>query len=158
MEYVTKEEAIGMVHRVMGEYLLGQRVFYTDKDDILFDIDKSICAEIGKLPKCSILEGEFTVKPETCTYFDTEIGCCRKSEVPKAEWIPVSERLPEMDESVLICTDKGEMTVAYHTFKEWSEIETEWFVFGTLGFALTYEDDEVLAWMPLPKPWKGDEE
>ena len=79
-------------------------------------------------------------------------------EILKQGWIPVSERLPEMDESVLICTDKGEMTVAYHTFKEWSEIETEWFVFGTLGFALTYEDDEVLAWMPLPKPWKGDEE
>lgn len=92
-----------------------------------------------------------------CEYYDPVAGCCRKSEVPKAKWIPVSERLPEMDESVLICTDKGEMTVAYHTLKEWSEKETEWFVFGTLGFALTYEDDEVLAWMPLPEPYKGEE-
>lgn len=61
MEFVAKEEVIGMIHRVITDYLTGKRILYTDKDDMLLDINKSICTELKKLPKASVLEGEFTV-------------------------------------------------------------------------------------------------
>lgn len=71
-------------------------------------------------------------------------------------WIPVSERLPEEDKEVLIFTKDKEINKAYHTPKEWSDTQWEWFVFGTLGYSLTYSDDEVLAWQPLPEPYKAE--
>lgn len=74
----------------------------------------------------------------------------------KGEWIPVSERLPEEDKEVLIFTKDKEINKAYHTLKEWSDTQWEWFVFGTLGYSLTYSDDEVLAWQPLPEPYKEE--
>ena len=74
----------------------------------------------------------------------------------KGEWIPVSKRLPEEDREVLIFTKDKEINKAYHTLKEWSDTQWEWFVFGTLGYSLTYSDDEVLAWQPLPEPYKAE--
>ena len=76
----------------------------------------------------------------------------------KGEWIPVSERLPKEDKEVLIFTKDKEINKAYHTLKEWSDTQWEWFVFGTLGYSLTYSDNEVLAWQPLPEPYKGESE
>lgn len=82
----------------------------------------------------------------TCPYYDTEIGCCRKSEVPKIEnrWIPVTERLPEIDEECLV-TIKG-------NYKPYMSID-QYFAYGWDDYG-----DDVVAWMPLPEPWKGDEE
>lgn len=73
------------------------------------------------------------------------------------KWIPCSERLPEEDKEVLIFTKDKEINKAYHTLKEWSDTQWEWFVFGTLGYSLTYSEDEVLAWQPLPEPYKKGE-
>lgn len=66
----------------------------------------------------------------------------------EAEWIPVSERLPNEDEN---------------------EDEFEWYLVTVKGHGLfvdvaPFEDElwkglprhqEVLAWMPLPKPYRG---
>ena len=67
------------------------------------------------------------------------------------EWIPVSERLPETNEKVLItrrfglyvgddydrCIDLG---YYYSNLNRWD--------------TLNLDDIEVLAWMPLPEPYK----
>ena len=65
------------------------------------------------------------------------------------KWIPCSERLPEEGVTVL-CTEKGTQKVYvgwYLTIKNqyhgWLDSD---------GFSM-----DVIAWMPLPEPYKGEE-
>ena len=66
-------------------------------------------------------------------------------------WIPCSERLPSekdyIGDVVIWCTDKSIVGVGwyYESTKSWATIDDTFP--PILG--------EVIAWMPLPKPWKG---
>ena len=70
----------------------------------------------------------------------------------KTGWIPVSERLPEARESVILST------------KEWTGEGCYWettkhhVIWKGYGWNATYWDDEVIAWMPLPEPYKGGDD
>ena len=66
------------------------------------------------------------------------------------KWIPVSERLPEDGEEVLCFLGSEEMAVLFRR-NDWGQ--DEW-VDG--GFATGSYD--VVAWMPLPKPYKAESE
>ena len=62
--------------------------------------------------------------------------------VPSAQpqrWISVTERLPEEAGLYLVSTECG-------------AVFDRWFSYGTFD----YTDDEVVAWMPLPEPYKGE--
>ena len=61
-------------------------------------------------------------------------------------WIPVSERLPNNDEVVLVYTTYGETTDG------WRFDDDGWFINGGEN-CHTLKD--ILAWMPLPAPYKG---
>lgn len=70
---------------------------------------------------------------------------------PKGDWIPCSERLPKENEYVgdvckyyLIQDEYGDMHVAHLSSRGWETIESV----KALGC-------DVVAWMPLPKPYKG---
>ena len=92
------------------------------------------------------------------------------SDVPSAEkheWIPCGERLPEEGEVVLVC-----MRIESHK-AEWEEqrsiefgrISSDRYDYYGTGWEWLNEsgtdywqadwDNSILAWMPLPKPWKG---
>lgn len=77
-----------------------------------------------------------------------DCGICiqRILDIPSAEperkWIPVSEALPEEKQNVLITTIDGERKVSMLTDF------TYWWNIGR---------GKVLAWMPLPEPWRGEE-
>ena len=63
------------------------------------------------------------------------------------EWIPCSESLPELPEGIRIVTiqdkrDKERYTDIAFRFKD------AWFVGG-------FCSEEVVAWMPLPEPYRG---
>jgi len=60
--------------------------------------------------------------------------------VQKPQWIPCSERLPEYGTAVLTCDDYGEFEINHII----DEDDGEWFW------------NDVIAWMPLPKPWRGE--
>ena len=63
------------------------------------------------------------------------------------EWIPVSERLPEFHDEVLV-TALGEVAIA------WLYVDGRWRSNDLVESMYKY----ITAWMPLPKPYKGDEE
>ena len=84
---------------------------------------------------------------------------------PEQRWIPCSERLPEEDTEVLISyrykegegdTDHVNIDITsygttcfggreIHTLKEWRQ-----------PFDYFHANYEVIAWMPLPEPYKGE--
>lgn len=80
-----------------------------------------------------------------CIYADLPNGLDNEyHEIPG--WIPVSERLPETGKQYLCCNADGFREVGYLSKRtgEWAFTDTE--AFG-----------EVIAWMPLPEPYKGGE-
>lgn len=65
-------------------------------------------------------------------------------ELPSAQleqrWIPVTEKLPKIEEAVLVSDGKL-------VWKDWRHGNGHWFFSS---------DFEGTAWMPLPEPCKGD--
>lgn len=59
-------------------------------------------------------------------------------------WIPVTERLPRLDESVLATTAWNDITIA------WRIGINEWYIHEGNTNA---ETDDLIAWMPLPEPY-----
>ena len=68
-------------------------------------------------------------------------------ETPK--WIPISERLPEKNAEVLATTEWDCITIA-EMFSN-----NDWFICEGNANAHT---DEIIAWMPLPEPYKESED
>lgn len=68
----------------------------------------------------------------------------------RTRWIPVSERLPKEYDLVLVTEKYGLVDTARFVHNDFTEMD-EWIV----------ADDEtidVIAWMPLPQPYKGESE
>jgi len=70
--------------------------------------------------------------------------------IDPVKWIPVTERLPEEGKQVLVCDDGGFIYTAEGETR--SDGEWQWYE------SVEYRPmDDVVAWMPLPEPWKGEE-
>lgn len=92
-------------------------------------------------------------------------------ELQKHKWIPVSERLPEIDEPVLVYQryhSGSNITIGrYHSDEEqggyrywqWIKYDNN-FSYGIDHFGIICPDSYYVdAWMPLPEPYqKGEEE
>ena len=115
-----------------------------------------------------------------CSYAETGCGDCAVVEkVRKAlsadrpqEWIPCSERLPEEEDNYLVTfgafaeTINGEKVIfgdidgsvseiGYGCYERdifWHPTAFGWYDLAT---ATPFDKRAIIAWMPLPKPWKG---
>jgi hypothetical protein len=67
-----------------------------------------------------------------------------KAEPKTGEWIPCSERLPREYAQYLVYFETGEYCVYWLEDSDWSR-----------GIV---EKEGIIAWMPLPKPYKEDGE
>ena len=73
-------------------------------------------------------------------------------------WIPCSERLPDIKEHYV-----SEPCIVYCSNGAYGFTELEENIFGQVGWNCERDDDyheqlgEVIAWMPLPEPWRGEE-
>lgn len=65
----------------------------------------------------------------------------------KGEWIPVSERLPEIHQYVLLSLRSLDVEVGFR-----AETEPYFYCHGADGCYI--EPQNVLAWQPLPEPYK----
>lgn len=90
---------------------------------------------------------------EPWTFKDDErVAFCPLTEVPEPKWIPCSERLPEKGEVVLITNGKGNVRCGqYRSEHDVRDGTHYWWWKGKTV-------ETVLAWMPLPKPYREDGE
>ena len=79
-------------------------------------------------------------------------------ELPSGQqWIPCSERLPEYYCEVIVTVkEKYEYEKEYRYYTDIAEhLEgDDWCTFNDWDEG---QDVEIVAWMPLPEPWKGEE-
>lgn len=61
------------------------------------------------------------------------------------DWIPVSEQLPEETDDYLCCDEDGYIAIGF-----FSTSRKEW--------CFNEKIDNVIAWMPLPKPYRTNKE
>ena len=81
---------------------------------------------------------------ENVEAFNIAVDCLMR------DWIPVSERLPKANEFedkvrkyYLVQNEYDDMLVAYYDGRYWNQIYTH-----------SYIKDRIVAWMPLPAPYK----
>lgn len=66
-------------------------------------------------------------------------------------WISVEERLPEVDQPVMICAFGK--SVGEGVYRGHDGFHHVWKMYTSSG---TYWDDEVTHWMPLPEPYREE--
>lgn len=81
--------------------------------------------------------------------YDLFVEMIERKNVPSVtpqepRWIPVTERLPEDKQRILVTRKSG--TIGYISWNTWWNEQTR------------YPIDKVIAWMPLPEPYKAESE
>ena len=76
---------------------------------------------------------------------------------PKQQWIPVSERLPEEDGYYLTYGGwpNGYLILAFKHIRNWKK--GHFFIAPFWNSPSEIVDRAVIAWMPLPEPYKGED-
>ena len=73
---------------------------------------------------------------------------------PEQQWIPCSEKLPE-DDTLMLVNYIDNRPDAMDIWIGWHEMENVWYIDGEEHSR--ERGNEVIAWMPLPEPYKGEE-
>ena len=118
--------------------------------DIIDDMRNIVKPRIAEMLLEANFEGRGKEdKAEFETEFEMTLTLAEKA-LEQTRWIPVSERLPENSGNYLItyCYE-GKIETQEAVYVE-DEEETKWYDTTEIEITLA-----VIAWMPLPKPYKG---
>ena len=66
---------------------------------------------------------------------------------PEQQWTSCSEGPPKEESEVLVTTSWNDVCKAWYSNGKWRA-----------EFTNEYDDNEILAWMPLPKPYRKDDD
>lgn len=104
-----------------------------------------------------------------CTLLDRVDVRCVLLDLPSTQpWIPVSERMPDEDKNVLVSVHFLRLEIKHktgwndHIKESWyvdiaSQIDGEW-TSASDEYKVSKNRHIVTAWMPLPEPWKGEDD
>lgn len=143
MKLTKRDQMLECIEEIEGRQaaLEGHDIW---QDELVWWMAKAICLLLREAAIADRDELRAPSKPEVNSSgrADAQMGAGR--------WIPVSERLPEEGKQVLVCDDGGFIYTAEYEVS--SDGEPRWYE------SVEYRPmDDVMAWMPLPKPWKGEE-
>lgn len=108
---------------------------------------------LGNLPR----EANYTAKNvlvDEISAYDMAIEALQEPQV--GGWIPVTERLPEDGYGVLVTVNGKHNNIAFENALEIAEYDNieGWIIEGYLDWL----DPDVIAWQPLPEPYKGEKD
>lgn len=113
--------------------------------------EKKLIADMEKLP---FIHGRYDKKnanPHFISGVESMYEMIKeliKSQPKVGEWIPCSERLPEVGEYILGTNEYDEVLIYHYA---WNSPHTKKKFFYLCGAATT-----IKAWQPLPEPWEGE--
>ena len=104
-----------------------------------------------------------SMKGDLCDFYDyddltaLDMAVTALSE-NKGEWIPVSEKLPENHEEVLIYLSSNRITIGLYNSHVLPLAPYKPIGWGVNAQTAVHNfcSDDVVAWMPLPEPYKAD--
>lgn len=113
----------------------------------LIDGDRIITAQLYDDEHEEFIEEKMSIIDNINAY--TTEGITEADIIRQTGWTPVSERLPEYRTEVLTCSSGGyiEIQSRESTYGYWENQRGDW-----------ADVDEVIAWMPLPEPYKAETE
>ena len=77
-------------------------------------------------------------------------ACLNDKSIRESNWIPVSEKLPDIAKKCIVQLTDGHITIgSYHSIDKWTFQET--------NVRYAYPKESVIAWQPLPEPYKEAE-
>ena len=124
--------------------IIKDEVYPKVKADVRMTDDKTLWVKVSK--------PEFE-KVGRVILEDGSIFCKTFYQDAEPKWIPCSERLPEPNVYVLMTTAWGSVTIGERIYPAINN--TVYFIHdGTTNAEL----DDVVAWMPLPSPYRGESE
>ena len=86
-------------------------------------------------------------------YFGTDPGeVIVVNDTAHPNWIPLEEKIPDTNVDVLL-QFKSNMGVGFYEDGDWA-INTGDGIYSLIG----YGEEKPIAWMPLPEPYRGEEQ
>jgi len=120
-----------MSERTLKEIALDlSRKYEEAQETVISEYSGSIDADIKK-PKAEVSRIRQEIEAETAN---------------EPQWIPCSERLPDDDRTKVVTLANGNVEAGYYSNGDW------W----CIGDTIALENPTVIAWMPLPEPYKAE--
>lgn len=83
-----------------------------------------------------------------------------EKEHPEIKWTPITEGLPPLGTKVIVTVKdhiRNQLELRYPVWYMEKAYERGYaFYFGEIGNILMPDISEVIAWMPIPKPYEGE--